>query len=318
MRKAALVLLLLTAAVHLAAQSSQTSQLSPTNVFSTPTSFPIQFSIGPQQNGGLGAKVTGSAYWSPNFQLTTKRASGWFVFYLAPEATWSSQDNALNQTSISFRPAFQLVYTNFAKIDLNNPNQNYEVGPFNSVQPMVELYGDVREQYGRFQQNGQVQNVNYTLYGVGGELQIPYAYRLSNLIQSKTNQNKISYAPAVRFTYYQQRDKSSTAQSTPAGIQTDLIDVNIHSQMPFGTYMVNGTKTQLQWNFSFDASRPTHTAAGTSNQWKTLVETSIVFDNGSGFKPVISYTSGSKLGLQYDKQFLLGVAWQFGVTTATK
>jgi hypothetical protein len=316
MRKVALALLFLIAAVPLAAQTSQNSQLSTTNVFSTPSSFPIQFSIGPQQNGGLGAKVTGSAYWSPNWQLTTKPASGWFVFYLAPEATWSSQDNALNQTSISFRPAFQLVYTNFAKIDLNNPNQNYEIGPFNSVQPMVELYGDIREQYGRFQQNGQVQNVDYTLYGVGGEVQIPYAYRLSNLIQSKTNENRITYAPAIRFTYYQSRDKSSTAQTTPAGIQTDLIDVNIHSQMPFGTYSVNGTKTQLQWNFSFDASRPTNTPAGTDNKWKTLVETSIVFDNGSGFKPVISYTSGSKLGLQYDKQFLLGVAWQFGVTSA--
>ncbi len=312
MRKTAIALLFLTVTVPLAGQSSQV-QLSPTNAFSTPSSFPIQFSIGPQQTGGLGAKLTGSAYWSPNWQLTTKPASGWFVFYLAPEGTWSSQDNALNQTSIAFRPAFQLVYTNFAKIDLNNPNQNYQIGPFNSVQPMVELYGDVREQYGRFQQNGQVQNVDYTLYGAGGEIQIPYAYRLSNFIQRKTNQNTIGYAPAIRFTYYQSRDKSSTAQTTPAGIETNLIDVNIHSQMPFGTYTINGTKTQLQWNFSFDASRPT---TGSDNQWKKLLETSIVFDNGSGFKPVISYTSGTKLGLQYDKQFLLGVAWQFAATAA--
>lgn len=309
MRKLMLPLLLFLAF----AATGQT--LSSTNVFSTPSTWPIQFSIGPQQNGGLGAKLNGAAYWSPNIRLTTKPASGWFVFYLAPEATWGSQTNALNQTSISFRPSFQLVYTNFGTIDLNNPNQNFEVGPFNSVQPMIEIFGDLREQYGSFQQNGAVQHVDYTLYGVGGEFQIPYAYRLTNLIQAKTNQNKISYAPAVRFTYYQARDKSSTPQSTPAGIQTDLLDVNVKTQLPFGTYSINGTTTKLQWNFSWDASRPT---TGSDKKWKNLVETSVIFDNGSGFKPVISYTSGSKLGLQYDKQFLLGVAWQFGVSAAKK
>lgn len=283
----------------------------PTNTFSTPSTWPIQFSIGPQQDGGLGAKVSGSAYWSPNWQLTTKRVSGWAVLYLAPEATWGSQTNALNQTSISFRPSFQLVYTNFSSVNLMDPNQKFEVGPFNSVQPMIEIYGDLREQYGKFNQNGTVQNVNFTLYGIGAEVQIPYAYRLSNFIQRKTNVNRITYAPAIRFTYYQSRDKSSTAQPLPAGIQTNLLDINVKTQMPLGTYNINGTSTKLEWTFSDDLSRPT---TGAGKKWKNLVETSLIIDNGSGFKPVISYTNGTKLGLQYDTQFLLGVAWQFGAS----
>jgi hypothetical protein len=281
----------------------------PVNTFATPSDWPIQFSLGPQENGGIGAKVSGSAYWSPDWQLTTKRASGWAVFYLAPSATWGSQAGALNQTSISFQPAFQLVYTNFNTVDLMNPSQKFEVGPFNSVQPMIEIYGDLREQYGKFNQNGTVQDVNFTLYGIGGEFQIPYAYRLSNLIQRKTNVNRITYAPAIRFTYYQERDKSSTAQTLPPGIQTDLIDINLKTQMPLGTYSINGVPTKLEWTFSDDLSRPT---TGSNKQWKNLVETELVIDNGSGFKPAISYTSGSKLGLQYDRQFLIGVAWQFG------
>jgi hypothetical protein len=287
----------------------QTNTTNPTNTFSTPSSWPIQFSIGPQQSGGLGAKVSGSVYWSPDWQLTTKPASGWFVFYLSPQAEWGSQSNALNQTTIEFRPAFQLVYTNFGSVNLSNPNQNFEVGPFNSVQPMVELYGDLREQYGEFSQNGTVQKVDLTLYGIGGELQVPYAYRLSNLIQRKTNANRINYAPAIRFTYYQSRDKSATPQQLPAGIQTNFLDINLKTQMPLGSYNINGTTTKLEWTFSDDVNRPT---TGSDKKWKNLLETSLVMDNGSGVKPVISYSSGSNLGLQYDKQFLLGVAWQFG------
>src|SRR5258708_7348586 len=186
-----MALLLLAGAVN-----GQTT--TPTNTFSTPSTWPIQFSIGPQQDGGLGAKVSGSAYWSPNWQLTTKRVSGWAVFYLAPEATWGSQSNALNQTSISFRPAFQFVYTNFSSVNLMDPNQKFDVGPFNSVQPMIEIYGDLREPYGKFNQNDTLQNVNFTLYGISADAQIPYASRLSNFIPRKTNVNRITYAPAIR------------------------------------------------------------------------------------------------------------------------
>jgi hypothetical protein len=311
MRSARLLQVALVVALIATAGAAHGQTSNPTNTFSTPSSWPIQFSLGPQQNGGLGAKLSGSAYWSPNWQLTTKPVSGWFVFYLSPQATWGSQANALNQTTISFEPAFQLVYTNFGSVNLMKPDQNYEVGPFNSAQPMVELYGDLREQYGDFNQNGTVQRVNFTLYGIGGELQIPYAYRLVNLIQRKTNANRISYAPAIRLSYYQSRDKSATDQSLPPGIQTDLIDINVKTQLALGSYSINGTTTKLQFTFSDDLSRPT---TGSDKKWKNLVETSLAFDNGSGFKPVLSYTSGTKLGLQYDKQMLLGVAWQFGAS----
>ena len=59
-------------------------------------------------------------------------------------------------------------------------------------------------------------------------------------------------------------------------------------------------------DFDGDLSRA---LTGADRKWKSLVKASLLIQIGtSNLQPVLSYTSGEKLGFSYDKQMLLGIA----------
>jgi hypothetical protein len=58
---------------------------------------------------------------------------------------------------------------------------------------------------------------------------------------------------------------------------------------------------------------------GEDREWKSLVKASLMLDiAGSQFKPVVSYTSGEKFGFTYDRQMLMGIAFDFASTLMKK
>lgn len=338
--KRILAICLLAGALPLVAQTTTTTgapaaaPADPTADAKSATEEPITFSFGPQNDGGFGVVVKGSAYYplrrfidpapagmpSP---LKQPHYGGFFTpsayLYLSPEVNWSTETGAQNQYSISARPSFQLAFQkDVSKLPRDASglpplpaSLPWQIWPTSA--PFFEAYLDVRRQSAQSDTTTTtppagsttttVQNEDATFYGAGIGIAVPY---LSRTIEASTQSDPDfdpGVFPMIRVTYY----KSDGATDAPigAGIKDDQIDASLSFALPLR--VIGNMKSRL--DFDGDLSRP---LTGSDKKWKSLVKASLMVQLGtSNFKPVFSYTSGEKLGFQYDRQMLLGIAFDF-------
>ena len=295
------------------------------------TEEPISVSYGPQQDGGFGVVVKGSAYYplrrfiapvqdGVTPPLKTKRFGGFFTpsayFYLSPEVNWSTKEGAQNQYAISARPSFQLGYqkdatdipkdptTGLPRLPASLPWQ-----PWPMSAPFFEAYVDVRGHSAQAETQtatppadppAQTQNHSATFYGAGVGIAVPWNSRAIEASKQSDADFDPAALPMLRITYYKSSDASGT--DVPSGIKADQFDASLNFSLPLPAYA--NLKPRL--DFDGDLSRA---LTGADRKWKSLVKASLLIQIGtSNLQPVLSYTSGEKLGFSYDKQMLLGIA----------
>lgn len=295
------------------------------------TEEPISFAFGPQQDGGFGVVVKGSAYYPLRrfiapvqdgmvAPLKAKHFGGFFTpsayLYLSPEVNWSTEDGAQNQYAISARPSFQLGYqkdamdipkdpaTGLPRLPASLPWQ-----PWPMSAPFFEAYLDVRSHSAQAETTvttppatppAQPQNADATYYGAGIGVAVPWISRAIEMSKQSDPDFEPATFPMLRITYY--KSSGGTAADVPSDIKADQIDASLNFSLPLPAYA--GIKPRL--DFDGDLSRP---LTGDDRKWKSLVKAALLLQFGtSNFQPVFSYTSGEKFGFKYDKQMLLGIA----------
>lgn len=300
------------------------------------TDEPISFSFGPNDDGGFGIVVKGSAYYplrrfidpapmgTPS-PLKEAHFGGFFTpsayLYLSPEVNWSTESGAQNQYAVSARPSFQVGFQKDVSKLPDGPDGlpplpaslPWQIWPVSA--PFFEAYADVRRQSAQAETSPATpstlaatatpQNVDATFYGAGIGIAVPF---LSRAIEA-SNQSDPDFEPGVfpmiRVTYYKSDGASASDSPIASDIKNDQIDASLNFSLPLR--QIGNIKSRL--DFDGDLSRP---LTGNDKKWKSLVKASIMLEIGnSSFKPVLSYTSGQKLGFQYDKQMLLGIAMDF-------
>ncbi len=320
MRRAAAILLLL-CALPLFAQD-------PAADAKNATEEPISFSFGPNEDGGFGLVVKGSAYYplrrfinpAPAGQpspLKQPHFGGFFTpsayLYLSPEVNWSTDTGAQNQYALSARPSFQVGYQKDVRNLPKDPTTGlpplpaslpWQVWPASA--PFFEAYLDVRRQSAKAETGTDTttttkQNGDATFYGGGIGIAVPYISRAIEASNQSSPDFEPGVYPMIRITYY--KSSGETAGSTiGSDIKADQIDASLNFALPLRSY--GNLKPRL--DFDGDLSRA---LTGSDKEWKSLIKASLMIEVGdSAFKPVFSYTNGQKLGFTYDKQMLLGIA----------
>lgn len=266
---------------------------------------PISVAFGPQKDGGYGVTVKGSTY--PDLPFLTQgrgkiELRPGFVtpsafLYLSPEANWSTKTDAKNQLSISARPTLQFGYQkrqprdgNFNDIVLSRvlPNQA----------PFFTLYADGRRQSGDVaSSSGTVSRVNATFIGFGAGLAVPF---LAPYVEKLPGSAPGDF-PMLRYARYKSRGENTTDATIASGIKPNHDDISLAFAVP----VVTSGKLTARLDFDGDRSRAT---SGDDRAWKDLIKAALSLKFGkSEFKPVISYTSGTKLGFKFDRQVLVGI-----------
>ena len=319
--KRATVAILFFCALPLLAQDTTTADAT------AATDEPITFSFGPQEDGGFGVVVKGSAYYplrrfiapvqdGVTPPLKAKHFGGFFTpsayLYLSPEVNWSSEEGAQNQYAISARPSFQLGYQKDATTIPKDPTTglprlpaSLPWQPWPMEAPFFEAYADVRRHSAQADSTTTTtlpQNVDATYYGGGIGIAVPWVSRAIERSYQGDPEHQPGAFPMLRITYYKSSG-SSAATNVPADIKADQIDAALNFSLPLRPY--GGVKPRL--DFEGDLSRP---LTGNDREWKSLVKAALLLQLGnSDFKPVFSYTSGEKFGFKYDRQMLLGIAF---------
>ena len=291
------------------------------------TEEPISFSFGPNQDGGFGLVVKGSAYYplrrfinpAPAGQpspLKQPHFGGFFTptayLYLSPEVNWSTDAGAQNQYALSARPSFQVGYQKDVRNLPKDPTTGlpplpaslpWQVWPMSA--PFLEAYVDVRRQSAKAETPGTTagatQNGDVTFYGGGFGVAVPFISRAIEASNQSSPDFEPGLYPMLRVTYY--KSSGVTAGSTiGSDIKDDQIDASLSFALPLRPF--SNLKPRL--DFDGDLSRP---LTGADKEWKSLIKASLMIEVGdTPFKPVFSYTNGQKLGFQYDRQMLLGIA----------
>jgi hypothetical protein len=282
---------------------------------------PLSVSFGPQDGGGFGLVVKGSSYYDltpaswdsppldkPGAPTRTHTIVKTALVYLAPDINYTNLTGKNNQAAVSVRPAAQFGWNPTPKNFGEYPDP--VLWPYGA--PFASVYLDARRQYGQFTntQTKVTSDVNNTLLGVGGSLAVPYFTRWFQRRMNRDAKDFDPFAlPMIQVTYYKAIDHSTPAQPVPTGIKADQVDMALKTAVLLRTLTFNDKKILPRFDFAGDVSRPT---TGTDRKWKSKLDIALSAKVGeSAFKPVISYTSGQKLGLKYDKQLLVGLAMEW-------
>lgn len=324
MRKLAILLVVLFVVPVMVAQGTPSNPAPPETTSSGSseqgsTEQPITVAFGPQEGGGLVVVVKGAEYYVVQSFINQRRdftatppRFGYYTpsayVYLAPEVNWSTQAAATNQYSLSVRPSFQLGFQPVSPPPPESPDS--KLWPVTA--PFFETYVDVRRQAATkeatdpeaaivlAQENAQ-EDIDATFYGIGVGVAVPY---LSRIIE-RQNPTDPGAFPMLRVTYYKS-DGESTANST---IASDLKGDQINASLTFSLPLPAVLSVDPRLDFDGSLSRAT---SEDDREWKNLIKAALLFQIGeSDFKPVLSYTSGEKLGFKYDRQLLLGLAFDF-------
>lgn len=272
---------------------------------------PLSISFGPQEGGGFGLVAKGSSYYEMtprSWNKPREHLSLSLFTYLAPDVNFTSLVDKKNQASVSFRPTIQFGWME----SVGGINQFPDPKLWPAGAPFATLYSDVRKQYGQFKnaKTNATEDVNNLLVGIGGTIAVPYFSRwMERQMDWKAKDFNPFALPMIQITYYKQVDHSESPQPLPKGITADQVSAALKTAVPLRVFTVGTRNVAPRFDFSGDLSRAT---TGDDRKWESRLDVALSAKVGdSAFKPVISYTSGEKLGFKYDKQILLGLAMEW-------
>ncbi|WP_420130287.1 hypothetical protein [Longimicrobium sp.] len=276
---------------------------------------PFDFSFGPQEDGSVGAVLKGSEFYPLGGRIVNIGLISPFVG-LEVDAGWNNDPDALGNASFSLKPAFTLS-------SLTQHN-----GAPNTTGPWLYVFADGRARFGRFKEEGEEEpgEVNQMMLGGGAQFRWTTADGIYAWLPKKRRPTQLLEPPSLTFTYYTvQSTKADNDAILPDGVTADVVQATLRSELIIpllgcttrnvpppkdaGPFPGGGWTTTCP--FTLDA-RLTATQPTTGDgEAEFLADVGIVFESGGKLKPVVRYRSGAEHGLEYDRQLLLGVLWEF-------
>ena len=322
---------------------------------------PLKLTVGPQEGGDFGAILTGNATRAVpalnHVPSHERQKSPFTARYGAIEfnldAGWSSAADALNQTTLGFKPSVTFVWLDGSKppqpLSAELQNTCDELGrqaarafdtsmtaadaaakaaaleEFHRLQRSsqslgcqkrrgeppssqwaVSFYPDVMYRFGEFQVEGERFRANQLITGLAGRVFVP----------GTSNSDWFREWPRVSAGYYTVSETEDSDIPLPEGIEEDQIKVSgkIALRLPlFGSASL--ATSPLHLDIEATSSRAT---SGADRDWHVVRQFQLSYDTGDKILPALTYRSGSDVGLQYDKQVILGLLWLFTEGGANK
>lgn len=268
---------------------------------------PIAFALG-ADDGGLGVTVKGSWFYDvtpARWNRPHARIASSTYLYVNPDMNFTKLPLKTNPVSLSLRPAYQFGIQPDTGGFGRYPDP--KLWPYGA--PAGSLYLDLRKQYGTF----KGKEIDNTLLGAGATIAVPIFTRWVQRTADRTAEGWDPFAlPMIHATWYKVIEHSSQVPAVPEGIKTDMIDVAFKTSLsykPKSPAKIFGREVKIipQLDLDLDSSRPTE---GATRGWKSRIDVAVSASfNGKALNPILSYTSGEKLAIHYDRQVLLGIAW---------
>lgn len=283
------------------------------------TDSPFDFSFGPQEDGGLGAVLKGSNFYPLGGKYSSSLLFSPFVG-LELDAGWNSNPDALNNTSISFKPAFTLSTLAYG-----------DDGAPSTTGPWLYVFADGRARFGRFKEEGEDEpaEVNQTMLGGGVMFRWTTADRIYSWLPEKRRPTELLEPPSLTFTYYTVQSTNADDDAIlPEGVTADVVQATLRSELiipilqcktrnipapatePGEPVVFAGGGWITTCPFTLDARLTVTQPTIQDVEMEFLADIGIVYDAGGKLKPVIRYRSGAEHGLEYDRQLLLGMLWE--------
>lgn len=198
------------------------------------------------------------------------------------DAGWSSQAEAANNASLSFRPSLG--------ISSLSPSP---VGPPKFRGPWLHAYVDLRERYGKYKQaDGTLLQINQTMAGAGAEFRVVW---FDDWLGLSKQTGKIDEPPRLSLTYYTVKGTSVDEAVLPDNLKADVVQLEFKMGLtlprlqctakttapaddndPFGA----GSAITCPWRLTVDllGTKPT-TGRIRENEW--MADAALVYDTGT-------------------------------------
>ena len=306
---------------------------------------PLRNALGPTGNGAVGAAIIGrdrsqipgleGTFVSSGMGLSMD--TGAYLEY-AVDGAWSGTAGSASVASFALRPGLDFVFAKWSadsgpRSDTLTPDQRAECdarfdayvmgrktprGRCPSYEPPVyfmslSVFGELRYRYAELNILGTRAGVNQSILGGGLELFVPIKSRWAIFREF----------PRVAAAYYTVEDTETTAVLLPAELEADYLAASgrIRLNIPLfrrvsltpARHPVEDYPLRL-----YGDVEGTRAMAGPGRAWQTLWTAQLVYDVGNSLMPVISYRGGTEMGVDYDRQWIFGVAWALTGNAANK
>jgi hypothetical protein len=276
---------------------------------------PFDFSFGPQEDGSVGAVLKGNEFYPLGGRSLNSALFSPFVG-LEVDAGWNNDPDALGNASFSFKPAFTV--SSLTQRD----------GAPSTTGPWLYVFADGRARFGRFKEEGEQDpaDVNQAMLGAGVQFRWTTPDRIYAWLPERRRPTQLLEPPSLTFTYYTVQSTNADDDAIlPEGVTADVVQATLRSELIIPllgcrTHDVPvpaepGPFPEAGWTttcpFSLDARLTATQPTTGDSETEFLADIGIVYETGGKLKPVIRYRSGAEHGLEYDRQLLLGLLWEF-------
>ena len=247
--------------------------------------------IGANAAGGLGARLQFNRIetfgaWERSNADATQGWTGTLYWGARADGVWSSQQDARNRAEASL-----------------------ELGFGNDFETARAIHGltfafDFKGQSGTFDAaDGTSQSLNEYLYGPKVVYRLSWT-TLSDFLQKYGN--SLGEAPALTAGFYRKGGRTE-ALVLPERLRAD----ELYAQFRFTTPVLplpgsSRAGQAVVLSLLLQATRPLQ---GLNRSTAHFVDATLTLNSGGTTRPAISYRSGEKDGLKYDRQLLFGLLW---------
>ena len=246
--------------------------------------------IGANATGGLGAKLTFNrietfAAWDRSNADATGGWTGTLYWGARADGVWSSQAEAHNRAEASL-----------------------ELGFGNDFETASAIHGltfafDFKGQNGTFDASDGSKSLNEYLYGPKLVYRLSWV-KLNDFLQKYAN--NLGDAPALTAGFYRKGGRTDELV-LPERLRAD----ELYAQFRFTTPLIPLPSSRragqaVVLSVLLQATRPLQ---GADRSNARFVDATLTLNSGGTTRPAISYRSGEKEGLKYDRQLLFGLLW---------
>jgi hypothetical protein len=279
---------------------------------------PFDFAFGPQEDGTFGAILKGSTFKSLRRSAPTQQTGQLLSLFAGVEVdgSWNSAASARNNASIALRPSLALQKLSPRRLPDGTP------APATSG-PWLHIYLDVRQRFGDFAGDSvQARRINQLI--LGGAVQLRWV-GFAKWYSATADIGREDNPPTLTVGYHTVQKNVPAEETLPADMTASALQVKLHSRITLPICTQEEREVEPDPNDPFETSEIVYTcpwgllaegiATRLSNNGAVhfRIDVALFYDTGGSFSPVVRYRSGEEHGLQYDKQFLIGLLWQLPI-----
>ena len=279
---------------------------------------PFDFAFGPQEDGTFGAILKGSTFKSLRRSAPNQQTGQLLSLFAGVEVdgSWNSAASARNNASIALRPSLALQKISPRRLP------DGTTAPTTSG-PWLHIYFDVRQRFGDFVgDSAQSRRINQLI--LGGAVQLRWV-GFAKWYSVSADIGREDSPPTLSVGYYAVQKNVPAEETLPDDITAGALQIKLQSKITLPVCTREEREVEPDPNDPFDRAETVYTcpwgflgeaiATRLSNHGDVdfRVDVALFYDTGGSFSPVVRYRSGEEHGLQYDKQFLVGLLWQLPI-----